>query len=99
MGMGYYQFRLVGRYWSRRYIDLCNSFIVPPGLENRRKPCGGSNDNLCGNVRRPVSYLAHGPCMDGFLCIALSKYKRPALGKLQLTIALGCICDINLLHC
>lgn len=25
----------------------------------------------CGNVRRPVSYMAYGPCVDGIFCIAL----------------------------
>ena len=24
MGLGYHQLRLVGRYWSRRYTDLCD---------------------------------------------------------------------------
>ena len=53
-------------------LDLRHPFIIPPGLENRCKPCCRSDDHFCGNVCRSVSYLAHGTCMDGVLCFSLS---------------------------
>ena len=46
--------------------------VVPPGMENRCKPCSRSDDHLRGNVRRPVPDLSHGTCMDGILRITLS---------------------------
>ncbi len=80
LGMGYHQLRMVGRYRSRGNADLCHPFAVPPGMENRCEPCGGSHDHLCGNVCGPVPDMAHGSCVDGILCTSLSEYKRTALG-------------------
>ena len=77
LGMGYYQLRMVGRYWSRRYTDLCYLIIIPPGLENRCEPCGRSDDHLCGNVCGPVSDLAHGSCMDAFFTIPYPNTRGP----------------------
>src|SRR6476646_6048403 len=71
LGLGHHQLRMVGRYRSRRNTDLGDPLVVPPGLENRCEPCGGSDDHLCGNVRGPVPDLAHGPCVDGLLRNAL----------------------------
>ena len=86
LGLGYHQFRVVGRYRSCRNPDLRDPFIIPPGMENRCKPCRGSDDHLCGNVRRPVPDLAYGPCMDGLLCIALSQYPRSVMAEFQLPL-------------
>src|SRR5450631_1702621 len=99
MGLGYHQFRMVGRYWSRGDPDLCNSFAVQTGLENRSKPSSRSNDHLCGDVRRSISDLAYGSRLDGILLSPLSKYAWCALAEFQFTVALGCICDINLFYC
>ena len=32
--MGYYQFRMVGRYWSRRYTYFCDPITFPSEMEN-----------------------------------------------------------------
>ena len=45
MGLGYYQFCLVGRYWSRRYINLGSIIMI-----NRRTLLGA------GEVREQISY-------------------------------------------
>ncbi len=58
------------------------SFIVPPRVENGCKPCCRSHDHFCGNVCRPVSYLAHGPCMDALFCIALSQIPAGLFGQI-----------------
>ncbi len=71
LGLGHYQLRMVGRYRSRRYADLGHPSALPPGLADGRKPRGGSDDHLRGNVRGPVPDLPHGPCMGWLLCIAL----------------------------
>jgi hypothetical protein len=34
LGMGYHQLRMVGRYRSRRYADLCHPSPVPSEVEN-----------------------------------------------------------------
>ena len=39
--------------------------LFPPGMENGCEPCGGSDDDLCGNVCGPVPDLAYGSCVDG----------------------------------
>ena len=69
--MGYYQLCMVDRYWSRRYTDLCDSFIIQTGMENRRKPGCRSDDDFCSNVCRPVSNISHGTCMGRLLLYCL----------------------------
>jgi hypothetical protein len=39
MGLGYYQFRLVGRYWSCWNLNFCYLIAFSSGLENGCKPC------------------------------------------------------------
>lgn len=82
MGLGYHQLRLVGWYWSRRNTHLRYPLVVSPGLENRCKPGGRSNDDICGYVCGPVPDLAHGPGLDGIFRTSLSEYKRTTMGKL-----------------
>src|SRR5579863_1787992 len=98
MGLGHHQFRMVG--WDRacRYADFSYPFVIPAGLENRCKPCGGSDDDICSNVRRAISNLAYGQGMDVLFYITLSKYTGSRVAKFQFPITLGCICDINLFH-
>ena len=82
LGLGYHQFRMVGRYRSRGNAYFCDLIIIPPGLENRCEPCSRSDDDLCSNVRRPVPDMAYGACVDGILRITLSKQSRTFMGEL-----------------
>jgi hypothetical protein len=46
LGLGYYQLRLVGGYWSRRNLDLRDPFAVPSEMADRGKPGSGGDDHL-----------------------------------------------------
>src|SRR5690606_26164448 len=96
--MGHYQLRVVGRYWSRRYPDFGHPIAFPPRLAYRCKPCRRSDDHLCGNVCGTVSYMAHGSCVERVLRITLPYHSRSAVGKLQLSVALGRICNFYILY-
>ena len=61
-------------------LDLCDLIVIPPGMENRCKPCCRSHDHFCGNVCRAVPDLAYGPGLAGLLCNALSKFKGTGMG-------------------
>src|SRR4051812_514152 len=98
LGLGHHKLRVVGGYWSRRNTDLRDPFAFPSGMENRREPCSRSDDNFCGDVRRSVSDLAHGPRMDGIFRSSLSQHERSALGELQLAFVMGRVRDLNILH-
>ena len=50
------------------------------GWRTGGEPCSRSDVDICRNVRRPVSYLAHGPCVDGVLCNALPQQPWPVVG-------------------
>src|SRR5690349_24690313 len=89
---------MVGWYRSCRNADLRHPAAVPPGMENGREPCGGSDDDLCGNVRRAVPDLSHGSCLARLLHPSLSQYERTCLGELQLPAPLGRICDLYLFY-
>ena len=49
-------------------------------------------------VRWSFPSIAHGAPLLGFLYVPLSQYQRSSLGKLQLSTALGFICDQYLLY-
>jgi len=34
LGLGYHQLCMVGRYWSRRYVNFSSTFIVSSKMEN-----------------------------------------------------------------
>ena len=55
VGLGYCQFRLVDRYWSRRNADFSNPFPFAPTLANGCQPGRRSDDDLCGHVCRNLS--------------------------------------------
>src|SRR5204862_1219670 len=82
LGLGYYQLCMVDRYWPRRYFDLSDLIIVPSGVENWCESCCRSDDNICSNVCRPVSYLAHGSGLECFFCFVLSQYPWPLMALL-----------------
>ena len=54
----------------------------PPGLAYGCKPCGRSDDHLCGNVCGPVPHLPHGSCMAGIFHPALPQQPRLTLAQL-----------------
>ena len=62
------------------------------------KPGGGSDDHFRGNVRRPVSDLAYGPCLVGLLYHALPQYPGSALAEFQLSPAVGRICRLDIFY-
>ena len=96
--MGYHQLRMVGGYRSRRNPDLRDPVAVPPGMENRGKPCSRSDDHLRSNVCGSVPDLAHGSCVECLLRTALPEYPGSAVGELQLPAPLGRIRDLYVFH-
>src|ERR1051325_5316632 len=98
MGVGYYKFRLVDRYRSRRNTYFSGAFTFPSALENGNQPLCRSNDNFRGSVRGNFPGVSHGTCVDGLLGNAHSESVRFVVGELQLTASLGRIRDLNLLR-
>src|SRR5450432_2940689 len=98
LGLGYHQFRVVGRYRSCGYADLRDPAPVPPGMAYGGEPCGRGDDHLCGNVRGSVPDLAYGSGLDGFFRDALPQYARPVVGEFQLSFVMGRICSRYLLY-
>ena len=79
LGLGYYQLRLVGRYWSRRNFDFGNFALIPSKMADRGKPCSRSDDDFRCNLCGSVSDYSHGTCLDGDFHFSLSKYTRSSL--------------------
>src|SRR6218665_831705 len=95
MGLGYYQLRLVGRYRSRRNAYLSCIVVIPSKMENGDQPFCGGDDYLLCNPGRFVPYYPHGPSLVSLLGSADPESVWFALGKLQLTIALGRVRNLN----
>src|SRR5690606_40165772 len=56
LGLGYYQFRLVGRYRARWYTNLSRIIIIPSEMENGDQPFCRSNDDFLSSSGRFVPY-------------------------------------------
>ena len=51
MGLGYYQLRMVGGIGHAGTPSLRILLLFRQGMENRCKPCGRSDDHLCGRAQ------------------------------------------------
>ncbi len=76
VGLGYYQLRLVDRYWSRWYADFGHPFTLPSEMEDRCKPGCRSDDHFCRYLCCLVSGYSRRKNLDCILLLSLSKYKR-----------------------
>jgi hypothetical protein len=67
LGLGYYKFRILDRYRSRRHIDLCDSLSLPAEMANGYQPVSGSDDVVRGDVCRHFSRNSRRPRLDGLV--------------------------------
>ncbi len=82
MGLGYYRFRLVGRYWSRRYAYLGRIAPVPSELAKFDQPLGRSHDYIRRYLCRDLYYITHGSSMDVLLGASITEPVRFIMGEL-----------------
>lgn len=82
VGLGHYQLRILGGYWSRRYFDFCYSAAFQTEMEDEYQPLCGSDDYICRNMRRHVPCISHGSCVGWLLGIATAERIWFTLGKL-----------------
>src|SRR5690554_3145140 len=80
LGMGYYQFRLVGRYRARRYPYFSRIIIIPSEMENGNQPFCRSYDHFLCSSGRFVPYYSHGTSLACILGSANAQPVRIALG-------------------
>ena len=73
VGLGYYQLRILGRYWSRGNVDFCHPAFVPSKVENVDQQECGSDDDFCGTLCGSISTVPHGTCMVGLLGVTIAK--------------------------
>src|SRR5690606_7282283 len=99
MGLGYYQLCLVGRYRSRRNVDLSCTFVIPSEMENGSKPFCRSDDHIFGCSSGVISNYSHGSSLVGLFGSPNSKPVRFIMGELYLSIVMGRFCDLYLSFC
>jgi hypothetical protein len=89
LGLADRQLRILGRYWSRRYADFCDSVFVPSELANEHQPRGRSHDDfrgdLCGNVPRHSRWSS----LVGILVDSLSKLELVDVAAIPQSAAVG----------
>ena len=86
---------MVGRYWSRWYINLSDSFVIPSKMADIYQPCSRGDDYICRVMCSIFYFDAHGAPLDGTLGITFTKHFWVNLGKLQFAIGMGRFCNLN----
>src|SRR5215472_3493035 len=98
LGVRHYKLRLLDRHWTRRHVHFCDSVSLQPKVAHVSKSISGSDDVDRGHVRGVVSDHSHGKAVAFLLGPAISEYARHTLGELSIAIAMGLLCDFDLLH-
>ena len=96
MGLGNHQLCVVGRYRSCRYIYISHITSISSKVENQYKPFSRGDDNFRSYVRRHISTNTHGTTTTIIFYFSLPHFSW-SLGKLQLSIIMGRICNYHIL--
>src|SRR5699024_9897541 len=74
LGLGYYQLCLVGRYWTRRYVNFRSSSPLPSEMAYGSKQICRSDDHFRSSTSRIIPVNSHGTYLA---CVLGSSYTKP----------------------
>ena len=97
LGLRHHQLRLLDRHRPRRHADLGHPVPLPPEVADRHQPLRRGDDDLRGDLRRPVPGDSRGPAVVRLLAGPVSE-PDVGLAELPQPAAVGRVRREHLLH-